>query len=277
MATKAELENRLREAKAEIRRLKLELKAVSANNTKSPSKPLKATKKSAFSRFKEDYPEICSELFRLLREWNLPTRNMNNTVGEIRKLIEPDEAGIVATNPESVVFYLKILRRIGTAGYYSLKNKEDMEKYYKLYDSIVLFKHFNILSDMILQRYYPEKYQQKKTGYKTHRAVLKDKDLGRDSVICSWSDLNNQKLGEEHRNDELDLSLFDGEDLIREVYRRRKKKFGYLDKDSVQNKIDYEYNQRFHKEEKQDTIVLSLTEIAEEDDDISLNDFEEVK
>ena len=117
MATKAELQEKLREAKAEIHRLKAELKAMSKLVPESSSKTAKATKKSAFAKFKQDYPEICSELFHLLREWKISTRNMNNTVNEIRKLIEPDEVGITETTPEGITNYLKILRKIGIEGY----------------------------------------------------------------------------------------------------------------------------------------------------------------
>lgn len=289
MATKAELQEKLREAKAEIHRLKAELKAMSKLVPESSSKTAKATKKSAFAKFKQDYPEICSELFHLLREWKISTRNMNNTVNEIRKLIEPDEVGITETTPEGITNYLKILRKIGIEGYKHLdKNPETMERYYKIYDSIQLFKHYKVITDKIWTKYYPNERQIVSQGLKISTAYLKDRTLGTKTVVCSWDDLKNQVKGEPHKNDSIDLDRFSGEDLIREVYRRRTQRFGYLDIKAVQEKIDYEYNQKFRKDIKQDKIIsLAQTQVKEEtvlsntdildEDDISLSDFEEVK
>lgn len=235
---------------------KLRLQLIKEGKTKEP--PVK--------RIHRQYPELASNFALLCREWRLKTMNMRNTTMAIFRLIEPDDNGVVEFTEKDVNDYITYLRKLGKEEY--LKNPT-LSEYYEPYDSLVLFKHFkNIRKNLHINE----------GNYKFGNVMFDGEIIKpeQQTVVCSWDDLRNQKRGSAHPNDRVDITSFKGDDLVRERARRELKLSGTYDEQAVKDRIKYQADRYFGRDKITEQI-LSETEIAEDDDDLTINDFEEVK
>lgn len=220
------------------------------------------------------HPELAKSFSALCKEWNLKTMNMRNTTMAILKLIEPDDNGVVEYTEQDIVNYITVLRRIGRSAY--MKN-ETLRHYYDPYDSLVLFKHYKLIRKNLLLMLNPEKAKSEELGFRTDYVKLDGKVITpkQPTAVCSWDDLRNQKYREGHVNDSVDIGEFKGDDLIRERERRLIQKGGKYNEEVIKERIRYQADQYWHKNELIDQVVAETPIMEEDDDDISLEELEE--
>lgn len=222
------------------------------------------------------HPELAQALTLLCREWNLKTMNMRNTTMAILRIIEPDDNGIVEYTEQDVVNYISLLRKLGRVRY---MQNPTLAEYYEPYDSLVLFKHYKMIRKNLLQWLNPKKAMSEQLGFKTGNTTLNGVELKpvKKTAVCSWEDLRRQKIGVAHVNDSVNIDEFRGDDLIRERERRRVKKEGSYDEQAVKDRIKYQADRYFGRDSTIEEIVKETPIIEEDDDDLDINDFEEVK
>lgn len=252
-------------AKKEIAYKKLQEQLTSEGKVKVP--PVR--------RLHSLHPELAKSFSALCREWNLKTMNMRNTTMAILRIIEPDDNGVVEYTEQDLINYITVLRRLGRAKY---MQNPTLSTYYEPIDSLILFKHFKMIRRNLLQWLNPKKANSEKMGYKTGNTTLNGIELEpvKKTAVCSWEDLRRQKRGVAHVNDTVDIEEFKGDDLVRERERRQLKLGSILDEKAVRERMKYQADRYFGKDEIMDKIIED-TPIVEEDDDLDISDFKEVK
>lgn len=252
-------------AKKEIAYKKLQEQLASEGKVKVP--PVR--------RLHSLHPELAKSFSALCREWNLKTMNMRNTTMAILRIIEPDDNGVVEYTEQDLINYITVLRRLGRAKY---MQNPTLSTYYEPIDSLILFKHFKMIRRNLLQWLNPKRANSEKMGYKTGNTTLNGIELEpvKKTAVCSWEDLRRQKRGVAHVNDTVDIEEFKGDDLVRERERRQLKLGSILDEKAVRERMKYQADRYFGKDEIMDKIIED-TPIVEDDDDLDISDFKEVK
>ena len=217
-----------------------EIKASKKRELSELEAKLKARKSNPYRSLMTNHPGILNELRALCQEWNIGTRNNANTSKAILSLITPDANGVVITDEGAIINYIKLLRRIGKIGY--LKDRS-LNEYYYPSDSIILFKHYVSIRKLLLARFAPKQLNKEDKRIKYHQATIKGVSIeGTNSAICTLEYVEQQKIGEPHPNDSIELSEFKGDDLIYERERRVKKKTGKVDLSSIPARQQYMYD-----------------------------------
>lgn len=185
----------------------------------------------------KEAPELMQYLQRLCYDWEIPTRNMNNTVAAIYRLILPDENGVIASTIPDLLNYLKALMQVGK-DHYSLH--PSLSQYYALTDSLILFKHYKTIRRILLETYYPKQAKIEEQGCKFHQATILGRPIiGKRSASCTEQDVKDQQRGTTHPNDTLDIEYFVGDDLLFERERRVKQKTGSCDLEGIPERQKY--------------------------------------
>lgn len=252
-------------AKKDLAYKKLEEKLKQDGKIKEP--PVK--------HFHRNYPRLAQEFGTLCREWHLKTMNTRNTVMAILRIIEPDDNGVVEYTEQDVINYISLLRRLGRAKY---MQNPTLAEYYEPYDSLILFKHYKMIRRNLLQWINPKRAKAEQLGFVTGDVTLNGIKLEpiKKTAVCSWNDLRQQKRGVAHVNDTVNIEEFKGDDLVRELERRRLKTGSIYDESAVKERIKYQANRYFGRDKLMDKI-LEDTPIVEDDDDLDISDFKEVK
>lgn len=233
-------------------------------------------KEPPVKRIHSKYPDLAKEFSLLCREWNLKTMNMRNTTIAILRIIEPDDNGIVEYTEKDVINYITILRRLGRTRY---MQNPTLSEYYEPYDSLVLFKHYKMIRKNLLQWLNPKQAKSEQLGFKTGNATLDGKELTpiKKTAVCSWEDLRKQRRGMSHVNDVVNIEEFKGDDLVRERERRQLKLGAVYDEEAVKKRIKYQAERYWGEDVVTEQIIDNTPIVEEDDDDIDINEFKEVK
>lgn len=231
-------------------------------------------KEPPVKRLYRQYPELAEAIAFLCRDWHLKTLNTRNTTLAILRLLEPDDNGIVEYTEKDLLNYVHLLRKLGRVKY---MQNPTLAEYYEPYDSLVLFKHYKMIRKNLLQWLNPKRARSEQLGFKTGDTTLNGVVLKpiKKTAVCSWEDLRNQKRGVAHVNDTVDIEEFKGDDLVRERERRQLKMTGILDEEAVRERIKYQADRYWGKDEIIEQIVQETPIV--EDDDLDINDFKETK
>lgn len=274
----ARLEKQKENLKERNERLKLRL-AKKDEAYKKLEKKLAEEGKVSVTPVKKLYslhPRLAEAFTHLCQEWNLKTMNMRNTTIAMFRIIEPDDNGVVEYTEQDLINYISILRRLGRTRY---MQNPTLAEYYEPYDSLILFKHYKMIRKNLLQWLNPKQAKSEQLGFKTGYVELDGNILEpkKKTAVCSWNDLRKQKQGVVHVNDSVNIEEFKGDDLIRERERRRVKQTGVYDETAVVERIKYQAERYFGKDTIMQQIVDNTPIREEDDDDLDLKDFKEVK
>lgn len=273
----ARLEKQKENLKERNERLKLQL-AKKNDAYKKLEKKLVEEGKIAMTpvkRLYKQHPQLAQAFTGLCQEWNLKTMNMRNTTVAMFRIIEPDDNGVVEYTEQDLINYISLLRKLGRAKY---MQNPTLAEYYEPYDSLILFKHYKMIRKNLLQWLNPKQAKSERFGFKTGFVELDGNVLEprKTTAVCSWIDLRRQKQGVAHVNDSVNIEEFKGDDLVRERERRRVKLTGVYDEQAVTERIKYQADRYFGRDKLMEQIVED-TPIREDDDDIDLSEFKEVK
>lgn len=217
------------------------------------------------------FPELNDRLRRFCQEWGkgeenpgLPTRNWRNTCNAVLTLLEPDLNGVQPKYTEKdICRFLEVLTKIGRKRY---MQHPRLSTYYELKDSLVLFKHYDAIRAIVLEWLNPTAAKAEKQGGKMRYATLNGVQIEPkvQTMVCSWEDFLNQQRGISHPNDASDISMFKGDDLIRERERRTIAKVGGKPNRAVVEEIIQFQAQEEKQEDKDEfTDIINQTEIKE--------------
>lgn len=226
--------------------------------------------------FHRNYPQLAQEFGSLCREWKLKTMNTRNTVLAILRIIEPDDNGVVEYTEKDVINYITLLKKLGRTKY---MQNPTLAEYYEPYDSLILFKHYKMIRRNLLQWINPKRAKAEQLGFKTGDTTLNGIKLtpAKKTAVCSWEDLRNQKRGVAHVNDTVNIEEFKGDDLVRERERRQLKLGSAYDEKAVMERMKYQADRYFGKDSVMEQIIDSTPIVEEDDDDIDISEFKEVK
>lgn len=193
----------------------------------------------------------------------LVTRNNRNTCNLILALLEPDVNGVRPKYTEQdIIRFLEVLTKVG---YNRYMHHPSLGTYYKLNDSVTLFKHYDAIRSIILEWLNPTASSAEEVGGRMKYATLNGKTIEPkvQTIVCSWEDYLNQQRGVVHPNDSLEISKFKGDDLIRERERRSIAKVGGKpDRKIVEDIMKFQSSQSSEpKDEFED--IINKTEIKE--------------
>lgn len=178
-------------------------------------------------RIHDEHPELMQQFQYLCKEWEIPTRNFNNTVNAIYRLINPDENGVISASIPDLTNYLAALHKLGKGIYMS---HPSLGQYYAPTDSLILFKHYKAIRKIMLETYFPKQAKIEEQGCKFHQATILGRPIvGKRSALCTEQDVEKQQRDAVHPNDSLNIEDFIGDDLLYERERRVKKKTGSCD------------------------------------------------
>ncbi len=237
--------------------------------------------KNSVKGFIIEHRNLWNAMKSLCKSWDLRTRNATQTIGAIEALISPDIFGVLECTEADVLNYIKILDKIGKAKFIQILKRSSSYEYYKPTDTYNLFKNYKNIRSILLKYLNPEKSIEENLGCELIRATANGKPLEEMTVPCTLNDLTGQKLNEPHPNDYIPLEKFKGDDKIREYMRREAQKTGYVDLELLKTRMEKleidKFGERITEHENRNKIILESTSIEEEDDDLTLEDFEEVK
>lgn len=217
------------------------------------------------------FPELNARLRKFCQDWGkgeekpgLPTKNWRNTCNAILALLEPDLNGVQPKYTEKdIIRFLEVLTKLKRKRYMSHPR---LATYYELKDSLVLFKHYDAIRAIVLEWVNPTAAKAEKQGGKIKYATLNGVQIEPkvQTMVCSWEDFLKQQRGVPHPNDASDISLFKGDDLIRERERRTIAKVGGKPNRFVVEEIIQFQAQKNKQEEKDEfTDIINQTEIKE--------------
>lgn len=224
-------------------------------------------KEPAVKRLHRQYPKLAKAFAVLCQEWSLKTMNMRNTSAAILRLIEPDDNGVVEYTEKDLIEYIEYLRRLGKDKYLA---NPTLSTYYEPVDSLILFKHFK----MIRRNLHWDEVNYKVGKVTLNGMVIKPEQT---TAVCSWEDLWHQKRGVAHINDRVKIEEFKGDDLVRERERRQLKLTGVFNEQAVRDRMKYQAERYFGRQKEIEQIVQDTPIMEEDDDDLDINDFKEVK
>lgn len=216
------------------------------------------------------FPELNSKLREFCKEWEVPTRNWRNTCNAILTLLEPDVNGVPPKYSEKdVVRFLTVLMKLDKTPKEARRRylqHPALATYYPLRDSYDLFKHYDKIRAILLEWLNPSAAEVEKVGGKLRYATLNGVQIEPkvQTMVCSWEDFLQQRRGVSHPNDSSDISLFKGDDLIRERERRAIAKMGGTPNRSVVEEIIQYQAKKVAKPAKDEyEDIINQTEIKE--------------
>lgn len=216
------------------------------------------------------FPELNSKLREFCKEWEVPTRNWRNTCNAILTLLEPDVNGVAPKYSEKdVVRFLTVLTKLDKTPAMARRRylqHPSLATYYPIRDSYDLFKHYDKIRAIVLEWLNPSAAEVEKVGGKLRYATLNGVQIEPkiQTMVCSWEDFLQQRRGVPHPNDSSDISLFKGDDLIRERERRAIAKVGGTPNRTVVEEI-IQYQAKKSKKPNTDEYedIINQTEIKE--------------